>query len=196
MYFLALVYIINIVFYTFIFHMSEEEKIENWSIKDHWYLKPDEIPEDEYYMDICRVVWEKGTCNRWRSWCVIVKDWQVVATGFVDAPEWSTKCDEDEHLMRTVIKNTWEATQHCMRNSCAELNAIAHAARQGIPLEWATIYTKMTPCYVRHCAHLIVACGIKRVVCEKRFHDAKLSEEVFDKAGVELVYLENWTEEY
>jgi dCMP deaminase len=44
---------------------------------------------------------------------------------------------------------------------------------------------------VRHCAHLIVACGIKRVVCEKRFHDAKLSEEVFDKAGVELVYLEN-----
>lgn len=98
--------------------------------------------------------------------------------------------------MWTVIKDTWEATQHCMRNSCAELNAIAHAARQWISLEWATIYTKMTPCYVRHCAHLIVACWIKRVVCEKKFHDAWLSEEVFKNAWVELVYLDTSVENY
>ena len=176
--------------------MSEEEKKEFGNIKDHWYLKPHEIPEDEYFMDICRVVWEKGTCNRWRSWCIIVKDHQVVATGFVDAPEGSKKCDEDDHLMWTIIKNTWETTQHCMRNSCAELNAIAHAARQGISLEGATIYTKMTPCFVRHCAHLIIASWIKRVVCERKFHDADLSEELFKNAGVELIYLENWTEKY
>ena len=175
--------------------MTEEEK-ENGNIKDHWYLMPHEIPEDEYFMDICRVVWEKGTCDRWRSGCVIVKDHQVVTTGFVDAPEWSKKCDEVGHQMWTVIKDTWEATQHCMRNSCAELNAIAHAARQWISLEGATIYTKMTPCYVRHCAHLIVASWIKRVVCEKKFHDAELSEEVFKNAWVELVYLDDWVQEY
>ena len=48
----------------------------------------------------------------------------------------------------------------------------------------------MTPCYVRHCVHLIVSCGICRVVCEKKFHDAQLSEQVLHEAGVELVYLE------
>jgi hypothetical protein len=35
--------------------MTEEER-ENGNIKDHGYLKPNEISEDEYFMDICRVV--------------------------------------------------------------------------------------------------------------------------------------------
>lgn len=34
------------------------------TIKDHGHLKPEEIPQDEYFMDICRVVGEKGTCDR------------------------------------------------------------------------------------------------------------------------------------
>lgn len=98
--------------------------------------------------------------------------------------------------MRTVIKDSGEMTQHCMRNCCAELNAIANASRQGVSLEGATLYTKMTPCYVRHCAHLIVSCGIKRVVCERRFHDAELSEEIFQKAGVKISYQEEGIQEY
>lgn len=83
-----------------------------------------------------------------------------------------------------------------MRNSCAELSAISAAARQGIKLEGATLYTKMTPCYIRHCVHLVVSSGIKRVVCERHFHDAQLSEEMLKNAGVELVYLEQGVETY
>jgi hypothetical protein len=45
-------------------------------------------------MDICRVVGEKGTCDRGRSGCIIVKNGQVISTGFVDAPRGSKKCDE------------------------------------------------------------------------------------------------------
>lgn len=86
-------------------------------------------------MDICRVVGEKGTCDRGRSGCVIVKEGQVIATGFVDAPVGSKNCDILGHQMRTIIKDTGEATQHCMRNCCAELNAIANASRQGVSLE-------------------------------------------------------------
>jgi dCMP deaminase len=51
------------------------------------------------------------------------------------------------------------------------------------------MYATMTPCSVRHCAHLIVACGIKKIVCDKKYHDAKESEEIFHRAGVEVVYL-------
>ena len=156
--------------------MSE---LETGTIKDHGHLTPDQIPEDEYFMDITRVVGEKGTCSRGRSGCVIVRDGKIISTGFVHSPEGSPSCD-----------------QHCMRNCCAELSAICAAARQGIKLDGATLYTKMTPCYVRHCVHLIVSSGIKRVVCEKHYHDAKLSEEVLKNAGVELIYLEDGIETY
>ena len=156
--------------------MSE---LEQGSIKDHGHLRPDQIPEDEYFMDITRVVGEKWTCSRGRSGCVIVRKGKIISTWFVHAPEGSPSCDQlEEHQMRTITKDNWETTQHCMRNCCAELSA------------------KMTPCYVRHCAHLIVSSGIKRVVCEKHFHDAKLSEELLKNAGVELCYLEDTIENY
>ena len=169
---------------------------ETWTLKDHWHLKPHEIPEDVYFMDICRVVGEKGTCDRGRSGCVIVKDEQIISTGYVDAPLWSPKCDEVWHQIWTITKENWETSQHCMRNCCAELNAIANATHQEDNLKGATLYTKMTPCYVRRCVHLIVSCGIKRVVCEKRYHDAALSEEILKNAGIELVYLEKGIQEY
>lgn len=54
----------------------------------------------------------------------------------------------------------------------------------------------MTPCYVRHCAQLIVASGITRVVCERKYQNAKTSEEVFENAGILLKYLENEVEKY
>lgn len=170
--------------------------VEKGTIKDHGHLKPEEIWRDTYFMDICRVVGEKGTCDRGRSWCVIVKDNQVIATGYVDAPEGSPKCDQVWHQMWTVENEHDNETEHCMRNGCAELNAIASAARQGIELDWTTLYTKMTPCYVRHCAHLIVASGIQRVVCEKKYHAGEPSEEIFKNAWVKLVYLENGVQEY
>lgn len=68
--------------------------LDQGSIKDHGHLKPNEISQDQYFMDICRVVGEKGTCDRGRSGCVIVKDGQVISTGFVDAPFGTQSCDE------------------------------------------------------------------------------------------------------
>ena len=172
-------------------------ELKTGTIKDHGHLTPDQIPEDEYFMDITRVVGEKGTCSRGRSGCVIVRDGKIISTGFVHSPEGSPSCDQSwKHQMRTITKDNGETTQHCMRNCCAELSAICAAARQWIKLDGATLYTKMTPCYVRHCVHLIVSSGIKRVVCEKHYHDAKLSEEVLKNAGVELIYLEDGIETY
>jgi dCMP deaminase len=45
----------------------------------------------------------------------------------------------------------------------------------------------MTPC--RTCAMLIINCGIKRVVCEFKYHSGSESEEMFAEAGIELVYV-------
>lgn len=152
--------------------------------------------QDEYFMEICRKVGEQGTCDRGRSGCIIVKNWEIISTGFVDSPLGSPTCDEIGHKIWKITKDNGEIKEHCMRNNCAELSAIANAAREGISLKGATLYTKMTPCYVRHCVHLIVASGITKVVCEKMYHDKELSEEVLKNAGIELVYLNNETEIY
>jgi dCMP deaminase len=125
-----------------------------------------------------------------------VKDTRILATAFVDAPYGSPTCDEVGHQMTTIIHADGHKSEHCMRNVCAEAGAIANASKNGVSLEGATLYCTMTPCSIRHCAHLIVACGIKRVVCDKRYHDAPESEEIFNNAGIEVVYLHQEVEEY
>jgi len=52
----------------------------------------------------------------------------------------------------------------------------------------------MTPC--RTCAMMIINAGIKRVVCEKRYHADADSVELFKQAGVELVIMNNEVEKY
>ena len=165
-------------------------------IKDHGHMKPEDISRDEYFMDVVRVLGEKATCNRGKSWCVIVKDTRILATAFVTAPSGNPTCDEAGHQMTAFIHADGHKSDHCMRNVCAEHWAIANATRGWVSLEGAVLYCTMTPCSVRHCAHMIVACGIQKVVCNKKHHDAKESEEIFEKAGVELVYLHEEVEEY
>ena len=57
-----------------------------------------------------------------------------------------------------------------------------------------TVYCKMTPC--RTCAMLIINCGIKRVVCEKHYHDEEDSLEMFKQAGVAIEHLEDTVQTY
>jgi dCMP deaminase len=73
-----------------------------------------------------------------------------------------------------------------VRTVHAEQNAICQAAKLGIALEDSILYCRMTPCRV--CAMLIINCGIKRVVCEKKYHAGTESEEMFAKAGVRLEF--------
>jgi dCMP deaminase len=52
----------------------------------------------------------------------------------------------------------------------------------------------MTPC--RTCAMLIINCGIKRVVCERKYHDGKESEEMFKLANVKLEFFHDEIQQY
>jgi len=96
--------------------------------------------------------------------------------------------------MKTMIHEDGVQTQHCVRTSHAEENAIIQAARHGISVDGATIYCKMTPCY--HCAKSIINSGIKRVVTEKDYHASKDTKEIFRKAGIELTILNDEVEQY
>lgn len=148
------------------------------------YIRPS---WDEYFMEICQTVAKRATCDRGRSGCVIAKDNQILVTGYVGSPTGLPHCDEVGHKMKKMIHEDDTITQHCVRTVHAEQNAIAQAAKRGIAIDGATLYCKMTPC--RTCAMIIINCGIKRVVCEKKYHDCDDSLEMFSQAGIQIVHL-------
>jgi dCMP deaminase len=117
-----------------------------------------------------------------------------MTTGYVGAPAGLPHCDEAGHDMRKVFDANGTVTQHCVRTLHAEQNAIIQAARFGIPLEGTTLFCKMTPC--RTCAMMIINAGIKRVVCEKRYHADTDTIEMFKQAGIELTIMNNEFEKY
>ncbi len=149
---------------------------------------------DEYFMDLCHSVALRATCNRGRSGCVIVKDKQILVTGYVGSPSHLPHCDEVGHLFRKTLHEDGSVSTHCVRTVHAEQNAICQAARRGVALEGSTLYCTMTPC--RTCAMLIINCGIKKVVADYKYHAGAESEEMFGKAGVELQYIHHEVLQY
>ena len=142
---------------------------------------------DQYFIELAHAASKRATCDRGRSGCVIVRDKQVLVTGYVGSPKGLPHCDDLGHLFKKVTHEDGSVTQHCVRTVHAEQNAICQAARLGISLNNSTLYCRMTPC--RTCAMLIINCGIIRVVCEFRYHAGTESEQMFRDAGVTLEYL-------
>lgn len=139
---------------------------------------------DEYFMELANAAAKRATCDRGRSGCVIVKDKQLLVTGYVGSPVGLPHCDEVGHLFKKTYHEDGTITNHCVRTVHAEQNAICQAAKRGIALEGATLYCRMTPC--RTCAMLIINCGIKRVVCQQKYHAGEESEQMFKEAGIKL----------
>ena len=149
---------------------------------------------DDYFLELANAASNRATCDRGKSGCVIVRDKQVLATGYVGSPAGLPHCDDVGHLMKKVIQENGEISEHCVRTVHAEQNAICQAAKRGISIEGATIYTRMTPC--RTCAMLLINCGIQRVVCERKYQLAEESEQLFVEASIKLVYKYDMQQEY
>ena len=148
---------------------------ENQYIRPSW---------DEYFMNIVDMVGTRSTCDRGRAGCVIVKEKRIVSTGYAGSPVGLSHCDDVGHEMHTVTHADGSQTQHCIRTTHAEQNAICQAARFGASLGGSTLYIKMTPCYA--CAKMIINAGIKRVVCQKDYHAGARSKEIFAEAGIQF----------
>ncbi|MCK5595646.1 cytidine/deoxycytidylate deaminase family protein [bacterium] len=152
---------------------------------------------DAYFIKMMEAVASRATCGRGRAGCVVVRNNHILSTGYVGSPPGLSHCDEKGHLM---IKSTEEGDDsgklhdHCVRTIHAEQNAIVHAARIGVALEGSTLYVKMEPCSV--CARMIIAAGIKRVVCKQKYHTASLTRKMFTQVGIKLDVLNDKEPEY
>lgn len=156
--------------------------------------KPTRPSWDEYFLNLIQVIGTRATCDRGKSGCVIVKDKRILTSGYVGSPVGVKHCDEAGHEIHTVTNEDGTQSRHCIRTTHAEQNAIANAARFGVPLADATIYCQMTPCYV--CAKMIINSGIKRVICSKDYHASSRSKEIFKEAGIEFILVSGEIQEY
>jgi len=155
------------------------------------YIRPS---WDEYFMEVCEAISKRATCERGRSGCVIAKDQQLLVTGYVGAPSGLPHCDEVGHQFKKTLHEDGKETTHCVRTVHAEQNAICQAAKRGISINGATLYCRMTPC--RTCAMLIINCGIKRVVAQRRYHDSEDSLAMFEKAGIVIEHIFDEVQKY
>ena len=151
----------------------------------HTLGKPDDgFPRpsyDEMYMSIAQIVALRSTCLRGKIGAVITKDTRIVSIGYNGAPAKLAQCDQ-----HGCIKDTERGG--CIRTIHAEQNAIAYAARVGIPLEGSTLYVTMSPCI--DCAKLIIATGIKKVIYYEAYRKG-YAIDYLKVSGIELVQLKS-----
>lgn len=130
-------------------------------------------------MQTARLWAERSTCARLHVGCVVARESRILTTGYNGAPAGAPHCDhtctcpegynppKDER--GEVHKFGCNALKPCLISSHAEANAIAFAARYGLSLEGAMLYTTHMPCL--NCSMLIVNSGIAAVVWEIDYRD-------------------------
>lgn len=154
----------------------------------------DRVSWDDYFLNILDSISLRATCDRGRNSCIIVKDNHILSTGYVGSPPGMPHCSDVGHLMTKFIDENGVESTHCSRTTHSEMNAVANAAKFGVSINRATLYTKLEPCFF--CAGIISQAGIKRVVCKKRYQKAEKTRELFDKTNIELVVIEDEIEKY
>ena len=132
---------------------------------------------DQYFMDIARQVASRATCDRKHVGALLVRDKTILSTGYNGSIRGLPHCSEVGHLMENG---------HCVATVHAEANAIIQAAKNGVGIDGATIYTTASPCWP--CFKLIANSGIKRVYFGEFYRDER-SIQVATNAGIELVDL-------
>ena len=138
----------------------------------------------QYFLTITRQVAERSTCTRATVGAVIVRDKNLLATGYNGAPAGLPHCTEVGCLVYTSRTPAGELEENCFRTIHAEINAIAQAAKNGASIRDADIYITHTPCI--HCFKVLINTGIKRVLYEKPYKLPTL-EELRQHSDVELV---------
>src|SRR5262244_2717161 len=122
---------------------------------------------DQYFLTITRDVAERSTCNRAKVGAVIVRDKNILATGYNGSPAGLPHCTEVGCLIYESRTPGGEIEENCFRTIHSEINAIAQAAKNGSSIREADIYITHTPCI--HCFKVLINTGIKRVLYEKPY---------------------------
>ena len=85
--------------------------------------------KENYYLDIAEAVASRGTCLRRNFGAIIVKNDQIVATGYTGAPRGRKNCSDLGYCLREKMNVPRGQRYELCRSVHAEANAIISAAR-------------------------------------------------------------------
>ncbi len=141
---------------------------------------------DQYFIDITHLVATRSTCLRRQVGALLVKDRNILATGYNGSPSGIRHCEETGCLRERLQVPSGERHELC-RGLHAEQNAIIQAARHGVNIDGSTLYCNTMPCSI--CTKMLINAGIRRIVYDTGYAD-DLAREMVTEAGIETVRFE------
>lgn len=125
---------------------------------------------DEYFMMMAKLAATRSTCLAFPVGAVIVKNSQILATGYNGSPSGSIHCTA-QGFCYPNLSTCADSKTIPSRAVHAEANAIAQAAKHGIATDDAIIYVTLEPCI--SCLKLVISAGIKKVFYETNFNSGE-----------------------
>ncbi|WP_088227178.1 cytidine/deoxycytidylate deaminase family protein [Desulfosporosinus sp. FKB] len=141
---------------------------------------------DSYFMQLAHVVAGRSTCLRRQVGAVIVKDKQILTTGYNGSPSGLQHCEQIGCLRQSLGVPSGERQEIC-RAVHAEQNALVQAAKHGVAISGADLYVTHQPCVL--CMKLLINVGIIRVFYHNPYPD-QLSLDMAKEAGLQLIHVE------
>jgi dCMP deaminase len=139
---------------------------------------------DQYFMDITRLVATRSSCLRRQVGALLVKDRNILATGYNGVPSGISHCEATGCLRERLKVPSGERHELC-RGLHAEQNAIIQAAKHGTNIDNATLYCTTMPCII--CTKMIINAGIKKVIYGEGYAD-DLARGMIAEAAIEVIH--------
>ena len=149
------------------------------------------ISKENYYLDIAETVLERATCLRRVYGAIIVKNDEIISTGYNGAPRGRANCVDMGYCSREAMNVPRGGRYELCRSVHAEANAIISASRRD--MVGGTIYLvgrnaatgellpDATSCLM--CRRMVINAGLERVVIRRT------------KTEFEVVPVETWIAE-
>ena len=144
-----------------------------------------------YYLDLAETVAQRSTCLRRRYGAVIVKNDEVISTGYVGAPRGRANCSDLGYCLRTQLNVPRGERYELCRSVHAEANAIISGSRRDMLGSTLYLAGQEVPTgeYIQNatccsmCKRLVINAGIETVVVRD------------DKDHYRIIPVSSWVEE-
>lgn len=156
------------------------------------------ISKDVYYLNIAKEVAKRGTCLRRNYGAVIVKNDEIISTGYTGAPRGRVNCNVLGKCIRIEQKIPSGQRYELCRSVHAEMNAIISASRD--KMLGATLYLygwdvennceKKAPVPCTLCERMIINAGIEKVITYNPDFTGDTLEPVVKIYNVQKEYVE------
>lgn len=156
------------------------------------------ISKEQYYINLAKEAASRSTCYRAIHGAIIVKNDQIISTGYVGAPRKTKDCFERGNCLRREMNIPSGQRYELCRSVHSEQNALINAARSGANLFKGTMYLYSAvlndsgeekiinayPCFI--CKKMIVNSGIERLISHQA--DGTLKEYIIED------WVQDWQE--